>query len=494
MVIVSIHQSMRIGGIAQTQRKPRRFLLCHAMAAQTWGQLPLVVLKGGKKKMLMGPNPALTLFPGAIDCVIARPPPSIGDPVLVVDGGRESVLAYGIYNPESTFAVRILEFFGKNGFDGDRAYSEEYLDGLIRARLRVAAELRRDALALGEMTSAWRLCNAEGTNDWNYLCVVVLFLLPYSLTLVLVYFTRSVSHQLHIGDNLPGLVVDVFGGAAVVQSSAAWIESRREVVEGCLKEMGFDVIWRPAVDMLALEGMEIAHVEAAEAGGEEPNDRKIIVEEHGVKFEVDTGSQKTGFYCDQRDNRAKICSIARGKSVADICCYSGGFGIYAAVGGASRVVGVDSSQQAVELATSNAALNGVEAVCEFVKQDASAWMDAAIDAGEKFDIVILDPPKLAPSRKSLVNATRKYVSLNTRAMKLVRDGGILMTCSCSGAMTQSHTFRSAVIAASAGRAGVHASLVSKAGAGGDHVIDPRYPEGEYLSNYMVRICNRSPVQ
>ncbi len=445
---------MRIGGIAQTQRKPRRFLTCHAAAAQTWGQLPLVVLKGGKKKMLLGPNPALTLFPGAIDCVIARPPPSIGDPVLVVDGGRESVLAYGIYNPESTFAVRILEFFGKNDFDGDRAYSVEYLDGLIRARLRVAAELRTDALALGEVTSAWRLCNAEG-------------------------------------DNLPGLVVDVFGGVAVVQSSAAWIEARRVVVETCLREMGLDVIWRPALDMLALEGIEIAHVEAVE---EETKGRKIIVEEYGVKFEVDTGSQKTGFYCDQRENRAKIRSIARGKSVADICCYSGGFGIHAAVGGASRVVGVDSSQQAVDLAASNAALNGVEAVCDFVKQDASAWMDAAIDAGEKFDIVVLDPPKLAPSRKSLVNATRKYVSLNTRAMKLVRDGGILMTCSCSGAMTQSHTFRSAVIAASAGRAGVQASLLSKAGAGGDHVIDPRYPEGEYLSNYMVRICTRISAQ
>jgi YD repeat-containing protein len=455
---------MRIADLRQTQGRGRhaRKTTCHAMAAQsnaqTWGQLPLVVLKGGKKKMLLGPNPALTLFPGAIDCVIARPPPSIGDPVLVVDGGRESVLAYGIYNPESTFAVRILEFFGKSDFDGDRAYSGEYLEGLIGARLRVAAELRTRALALGGVTSAWRLCNAEG-------------------------------------DNLPGLVVDVFGSVAVVQSSAAWIEARRVVVETCLREMGLDVIWRPALDMLALEGIDIdMDVDMDMDMNEETQGRKIIVEEHGVKFEVDPGGQKTGFYCDQRDNRVKIHSIAQGKSVADICCYSGGFGIHAAVGGARRVVGVDSSQQAVDLAATNAALNGVDAVCDFVKQDASAWMDAAIDAGEKFDIVVLDPPKLAPSRKSLVNATRKYVSLNTRAMKLVRDGGILMTCSCSGAMTQSHTFRSAVIAASAGRAGVQASLLSKAGAGGDHVIDPRYPEGEYLSNYMVRICTRISAQ
>lgn len=170
MAVIVVHQRMCIGDIAQTQRIPRRHVACHAetnasASERTWGQLPLVVLKGGKKKMLMGPNPALTLFPGAIDCVIARPPPSIGDEVLVVDGTRESVLAYGIYNPESTFAVRILEFFGKSDFDGDRPYCEEHLDGLIQARLRAAAELRTDALALGEVTSAWRLCNAEGTSD-----------------------------------------------------------------------------------------------------------------------------------------------------------------------------------------------------------------------------------------------------------------------------------------------------------------------------------------
>ena len=410
--------------------------------------LPLVVLKGGKKKMLVGDTPAVTLFPGAIDCVIGRPPPGAGDLVLVVDGTRESVLAYGVYNPDSTFAVRVLGFFGKNAVDLDAPPPID-LDALVQERLVAAASLRTEALALREVTSAFRLCNAEG-------------------------------------DMLPGLIVDVFGGVAVVQSSAAWIEARRGVVTACLEGLGYAVVWRAAVDMLALEGIEVSE------DGEEPQGapQVVVIEEHGVKFNVDTSSQKTGFYCDQRDNRRVIREIANRKSVADLCCYSGGFAIYAALGGATRVVGVDSSQQAVDLATSNAALNGVDGVCRFVKADASDWMDEAIKAGDEYDLVVLDPPKLAPTRKSLTNATRKYVSLNTKAMRLVKDGGLLMTCSCSGAMTQGGTFRSAVIAAAARRAGVQASLVSKAGAGADHVIDLRYGEGEYLSNYIVRVTKK----
>jgi len=408
--------------------------------------LPLVVLKGGKKKMLQGDTPAVTLFPGAIDCVIGRPPPGRGDLVLVVDGTRESVLAYGVYNPDSTLAVRVLGFFGKNAVDLDAPPPID-LDALVQERLLAAASLRTEALALREVTSAFRLCNAEG-------------------------------------DMVPGLIVDVFGGVAVVQSSAAWIEARRGVVTACLEGLGYAVVWRAAVDMLALEGIEVSD-EGEEQGAQER--QVVVIEEHGVKFNVDTSSQKTGFYCDQRDNRRVIREIARGKSVADLCCYSGGFAIYAALGGATRAVGVDSSQQAVDLATSNAALNGVDGVCRFVKADASDWMDEAIKAGEEYDLVVLDPPKLAPTRKSLTNATRKYVSLNTKAMRLVKDGGLLMTCSCSGAMTQGGTFRSAVIAAAARRAGVQASLVSMAGAGADHVIDLRYGEGEYLSNYVVRV-------
>ena len=404
--------------------------------------------------MLIGDTPAVTLFPGAIDCVIGRPPPSAGDPCLVVDGTRESVLAYGVYNPDSTFAVRwvlitydfsrcalsrcvrcssfarILGFFGKNrNFDGDSTID---LDEIIQQRLVAAASLRTGALALREVTSAFRLCNAEG-------------------------------------DMLPGLIVDVFGSVAVVQSSAAWIEARRGVVTGCLEGLGYAVVWRPAVDMLALEGIihKVCGDDTQEKEEEEERKQVVVIEEHGVKFNVDTASQKTGFYCDQRDNRRAIREIARGKTVADLCCYSGGFAISAALGGATGVVGVDSSQQAVDLATSNAALNGVEGVCRFVKADVSDWMDEAIKSDVKYDIIVLDPPKLAPNKKALSNATRKYVSLNTKAMRLVADGGLLMTCSCSGAMTQSGTtFRKEVIMAAARRAGVGATMLSRAGAGG----------------------------
>lgn len=220
--------------------------------------LPLVVLKGGKKKMLVGDTPAVTLFPGAIDCVISshlgRPPPGAGDLVLVVDGTRESVLAYGVYNPDSTFAVRVLGFFGKNAVDLDAPPPID-LDALVQERLVAAASLRTEALALREVTSAFRLCNAEG-------------------------------------DMVPGLIVDVFGGVAVVQSSAAWIEARRGVVTACLEGLGYAVVWRAAVDMLALEGIEVSE------DGEEPQGapQVVVIEEHGVKFNVDTSSQKTGGY------------------------------------------------------------------------------------------------------------------------------------------------------------------------------------------------------
>ena len=447
--VVVPRREISLRGLQSAKPKARSRAFACTNAASTLGSLPVVVLKGGKKKMLLGDTPAVTLFPGSIDCVIGRPPPSRGDPVVVVDGSRESFLAFGVYNPESTFAVRILEFFGKDSFDGEK---EVDLDHLIRTRLAAAATLRTDALALGRVTDAFRLCNAEG-------------------------------------DRIPGLIVDVYGCVAVVQSSAAWIEANRAAVVGALEDMGYRVVWRPAVDMLALEGVVVQGDEAFEGAGEDEGapSSNVVVEEHGIKFNVDTGSQKTGFYCDQRDNRQQIRSIAEGKSVADICCFSGGFAIYAATGGAARVVGVDSSQQAVDLATSNAALNRVDGVCEFVKADASDWMDQAIKAGQKFDIVILDPPKLAPNKKALTNATRKYVSLNAKAMRLVKNGGILMTCSCSGAMTQSGDFRSTVIAAAARRSGVQATVLSKAGAGADHTIDVRYSESEYLSAYLVRV-------
>ena len=161
--------------------------------------------------------------------------------------------------------------------------------------------------------------------------------------------------------------------------------------------------------------------------------------EDGVQYAIDiAGGHKTGFYVDQRDNRKLMREIARGKRVLDVCCYTGGFALNAALGGASDVVAVDSSESALDMARKNAELNGVQDKVNFVRADAFDFMQAEIDAGRagSYDVVVLDPPKFAPTKPALKKAIPKYVGLNKRAMTLLRPGGILITCSCSGAVTQ----------------------------------------------------------
>lgn len=431
--------------------------------------LPKVVLKGGKNKLFQGANRAVIVYPGAIDCVIGRPPPKAGDPVLLCNGERK-VMALGLINPDSLYAVRIVEVFDKDVLPEylliENVDVEDLVHRIIRTRIDHAILLRQslslpcwDDAGLGR-TTAYRLINSEG-------------------------------------DFISGLIVDVFDRVAVVSSSAIWIEKRKPMIlDHILQSLPHvdRVVWRPSREMLEMEGMNSDELDAVcgndstrEHGGTSvPEEEEAIVEEFGAKFHVAPRGQKTGFYVDQRDNRFFISQICEGKDVLDICCYTGGFSIQAARGGAASVTGVDSSQVAVDLAQRNAMLNALN-TCTFIKQDASKMMDESIQQKKQWDIVILDPPKLAPTRKSLASARRKYESLNTKAMKLVKPGGLLMTCSCSGAMTQSHGEFTKVILSAAQRAGVSATILHKRGAGGDHPINPNYPEGEYLSNYLVRI-------
>lgn len=443
--------SYRLGAVAGPVEEQQESLV----------DLARVVLKGGKARLFRGDKRSVVIYPGAIDCIIGRPPPANGDLVVVCDGKRIP-LGVGILNLESVFAVRVLSFC-QNEDDLitilDGASPHEFVKHALKSRIQSAASLRRvlGFLQEGEptqTTTAFRLINAEG-------------------------------------DFIPGLIVDMFGSIAVVSSSALWIENNRQVIEEAIRSsIGStctEIVWRPAVDMLRLEGIDIEVCDKnSEEGGMYSQQNPITVYEYGASFLVSPYGQKTGFYCDQRDNRRQIREISDGKSVLDICCYSGGFAISAALGGASSVTGVDSSGAALELARKNAEMNNCPDVT-FIKDDASKFLDDAISKGLSWDILVLDPPKLAPTRKSLTGATRKYISLNTKAMKVVNPGGILMTCSCSGAMTQSPGEFSKVIQTSAFRAGVKATILSKKGAGADHTIDPNYPEGEYLSNYIVRV-------
>jgi len=326
---------------------------------------------------------------------------------------------------------------------------------VARERVRRAVA-RRKALNLPrEDTDAYRLCNGEG-------------------------------------DRLSGLVIDVIGPEhVVVSSSSLWCEVYKRSIQAAVRaEMGeaARLIWRKTTARLAQDGYNevFDEVDREAEDAEEEDDEEVVIQELGFRYAANPASgQKTGFYCDQRENRATFASLLRpGAEVADLCCCSGGFGIHAVGAGAAKVTAVDSSQPALDLAARNAALNGpdyVEAI-EFVKDDVAKWMHAAAERGETFDAIVLDPPKLAPSRakRAFDRAKQKYRKLNKQALKLVRPGGILVTCTCSGAMTQSGEFLS-LLRATAREAGRDISLAKVGGAAADHVLNPAYPEGEYLT-------------
>jgi len=416
-----------------------------------------VVLKGGKARLFREGNPLV--YGGAVDRV-EGPRPGAGDLVAVLDGAKNP-LGWGAYNPKSIFRVRMLqtpsEFAARPELSLD-------LRGLLGERAAAAVRLRQ-ALGLPRegagATDAYRLINSEG-------------------------------------DHLSGLVVDALGPSLVVLSGAAWVERHREIVEGVLREQTgsqFErIVWRRSKVALGKEGVRVVGSEEKEPAGEGPSggappegegEEAVVVRERGLKFFVSALSgQKSGFYADQRENRALVQSLAEGREVLDVCCYSGGFSISAAAGGATGVTGVDTSGPALDLARRNAALNGFFQ-CEFEEEDASAFMRTAFQEGRRWDLIILDPPKLAPSVKALPKALRKYKKLNRAALRLLRPGGLLLTCTCSGAVTKSGQFPE-VVKQAAYEADREFRWLQTRGAAPDHPVNVAYQEGgAYLTAGLV---------
>ncbi|CAM8877049.1 unnamed protein product [Rhodiola kirilowii] len=402
-----------------------------------------VILKKGKTQLFKNGSPMV--YSGAVDRIIGRPPPKTGDVVLVADG-TETPIGWGLYNSVSMFCVRLMQLEGEALRDPSCALS---MENLLKARISEAVDLRRSLGLPSTSTNAFRLVNSEG-------------------------------------DRLSGLIVDVFGDVAVIASSAAWVEKYRLEIEACINE--YDEInhihWRPSLDMLKEEGLEPSS--NTEHRSSTPLTRVKVVE-NGIFYAISLEGQKTGYYADQRDNRHFISTISGGQRVLDVCCYSGGFALNAMRGGAVNVTAIDSSSSAIDLAKENATLNKCNSQnITFLKEDATEFMKNALRKHLSWDIVILDPPKLAPRKKFLQNASGMYKNLNSLAMQLTKSGGLLMTCSCSGAMTQSGTFLRTLQGA-ASNAGRRITVLRQAGAACDHPIDPSYPEGEYLSNILLRV-------
>lgn len=290
-------------------------------------------------------------------------------------------------------------------------------------------------------------------------------------------------------DFFPGLVVDKFADVLVVQSLALGIDRIKEKILALLTEcMEADGIHirgiyeRSDAKVRTLEGME-----RAKGFLGEPFDTKVLIEENGVHYEVDVADgQKTGFFLDQKYNRLAVQKLSRGMRVLDCFTHTGSFALNAGLGGAARVLGVDASEFGIAQARVNAKLNGMEDRVQFVCEDVFELLPKLEGQGEKFDLVILDPPAFTKSRDSVKNAVKGYREINLRAMKLIRDKGYLATCSCSHFMTPE------LFSQTIGQAahGAHKRLrqVEYRTQAPDHPILWAAEESYYLKFYIFQVC------
>jgi len=355
-----------------------------------------------------------------------------GDCVAVYDR-QGALFGYGLYNPRSRIVVRMLSF-------GDTPVD----DSFWRTALERAVTLRTNLLRLDEQTTACRLVHAEG-------------------------------------DELSGLVVDRYADVLSIEVFSAGIWHRLDALLPVLHEVADTRHHGVQMDD------DVQRLERCQAQPLYSPDmpRSVDIVENGVRFRVrfDAG-HKTGFFCDQRDNRRRLAGFAGDAEVLDLCCYSGGFGLYARVlGGAREVTCVDLDEQAVEMARRNANLNQVRV--NTVHADAFAYMRQMRANGRTYGVVVLDPPRLIFGRNDADDGRTRYFDLNRLAAGLVRPGGLLLTCSCSGALPRDR-FVDLVIGA-ARQAGRQARILDLTGAAPDHPVSPRCPESAYLKAAWLRL-------
>ena len=284
------------------------------------------------------------------------------------------------------------------------------------------------------------------------------------------------------GDNIPGLVIDVYGDTAVMQAHSVGIHQQRLAIARCLVEVAGDRVknvYYKSETTLPYKA-DLGQEDGFIVGGSDDN----VAMENGLKFHVDwLKGQKTGFFVDQRENRSLLERFSHGKKVLNMFCYTGGFSFYAMRGGAELVHSVDSSAKAIELTTKNVEMNFPgdprhEAFCE----DAFKYLDRM---GDRYDLIILDPPAFAKHRGALHNALKGYTRLNQKAFEKIQPGGILFTFSCSQVVTKDN-FRNAVFTAAA-LAGRKVRILHQLHQPADHPVNIFHPEGEYLKGLVVYV-------
>ncbi|KVO84974.1 23S rRNA methyltransferase [Burkholderia ubonensis] len=398
-----------------------------------------VTLKPSKDKSLLRRHP--WIYANAIDRVDGKPAPGATVIVRAHDG---RFLARGAYSPHSQIRVRVWSFD-----------ENEPIDHAFFKRRVQRAVAHRNTMVSG--TGAVRLVFGEA-------------------------------------DGLPGLIVDHYvedSGAAsprgqlVCQFMAAGVEAWKDaIVAALVGATGCPNVYeRSDVSIREKEGLE--QTTGVLAG--DPPPATLITNENGVRYHVDVpNGHKTGFYVDQRDNRALVTQYANGRDVLNCFCYTGGFSLAALKGGAARVVSIDSSGDALALAQQNVVANGFDpARASWLDADAFKTLRRLVDEGDRFDLVVLDPPKFAPTRDSVDRAARAYKDINLSGFKLLRPGGLLFTYSCSGAIDMD-LFQK-IVAGAAADAKVDARILKRLGAGVDHPLLSAFPEGEYLKGLLLQI-------
>jgi 23S rRNA (cytosine1962-C5)-methyltransferase len=285
------------------------------------------------------------------------------------------------------------------------------------------------------------------------------------------------------GDGLSGLIVDSYDRWVVVQFTALGMAQRRDLLIETLVELirPEGIYLRTERGIGQLEGLEL---QDGPLWGKVPV-QPIVIEEQGVRFLVHLSTgQKTGFYLDQRENRHAVARFATGRRVLDAFCYTGGFGLYAARAGARFVQGVDASAAAVELAEENARLNGFEGM-SFVRADVFSHMQSLVEAGERFGLIVLDPPKFARARNAVEEAMRGYRRLQMLAVRLLESDGILVTCCCSGLITL--VMLEDLLARLAVEERREIQILERRGQAPDHPVSVACPESNYLKCLLSRV-------
>lgn len=390
-----------------------------------------IILKKGKAKPFWYQHP--WLFEGAIKKTQGKP--ENGDVVDIADDMNRFV-GKGFINFNSKLRVRILSW----------DQHEKINQSFFEKRIQAAVNLREKILNLPATTNAYRIVHSEA-------------------------------------DRLPGLTIDRYGNVLVAQFLSLGMDQRKDmIIEALRKVTGCSaVVERYATRYRQLEGLPAidyqVHGDLA--------DSEIIIEENGLKFHVSLEKgQKTGYYLDQRANREELVPYASGKKVLDAFCYSGGFGIYAgAKGNAKSVTFMDSSRYALGMVEKNLALNKVSSKVHLQKADLFKELPKLADQGEKYDMIYLDPPKVAPDKSSLTSGLHSLKSINAVAMRMLNPGGLLATFDCSGLISSQDFSR--VLNQASQEISRPVQIVSHREASPDHPLIPSCPENSYLKMYVA---------